>query len=265
MSETDDQGRSGSPYGQGSGNPPYGQPQQYGTPADPYGQQYGRSQQGQPQYGEPQYGEQQYGQQQYGQPQYGQQYSAPAVQGDQYGQQPAYGQQSGYPQQYGQSYGPYGTAAAARPPHVVTAAVLGFVFGAFGILVSLVSIVGGAVASGAADGADEEIPGLGSLAGAVGGVLLVFGLLALVWTVVMVWGSVWALSGRSRVMLLVGGAIALALTLFGFLASLGDDTSGTGGVIWSLLLFLAALAIVVLLSLKPSADFFAAKRAARGR
>ena len=99
----------------------------------------------------------------------------------------------------------------------------------------------------------------------MGGVLIVFGVVALAWTVVMIWGSVWALSGRSRVMLLVGGSIALALTLFGFLGSLGDDTTGGGGIVFNLLLFLAALAIVVLLWLKPSADFFAAKRAQRGR
>ena len=143
--------------------------------------------------------------------------------------------------------------------------MLGFIFGAFGVLLSLVSIVGGAVASGAAGDADEEIPGFGAIAGAVGGVLIAFGVIALIWTVVMIWGSVWALSGRSRVMLLVGGAIALVLTLFGFLGSLGDDTTGGGGVVFNLLLVLAALAIVVLLCLKPSADFFAAKRAQRVR
>jgi len=248
MSQTDDPG-------QGSGSHPYGQqPQQYGSPTEPPAQQYG-----QPQYGQPQYG-QQYGQEQYGQ----QQYAAPAAYGDQYGQQPQqYGQQPGYPQQ---AYGQYGTTATpAKPPHVITAAVLGFVFGAFGVLVSLASIIGGAVASGAADSADEEIPGLGAIAGAVGGVLIVFGVIALAWTVVMIWGSVWALSGRSRVMLLVGGSIALALTLIGFLGSLGDDTTGGGGIVFNLLLLLAAVAIVVLLSLKPSADFFAAKRAMRGR
>src|SRR5688572_22231253 len=180
MSQTDDEGRSESrPYGPGGGSSAYGQqPQQYGSPAEPaqpqYGQpQYGQPQYGEPQYGEPQYGESQYGQQQYGQEQYGQQqYAAPAAYGDPYGQQPAYGQQPGYPQQYGQ----YGTSATpAKPPHVITAAVLGFIFGAFGILVSLASIIGGAVASGAAGSADDEIPGLGAIAGAVGGVLIVFG------------------------------------------------------------------------------------------
>src|SRR5688500_1298360 len=253
MSQTDDPGRSeSSPYGQGTGGNAPGQSPQYGEP------QYGQPQYGQPQYGQPQYGEQQYGQQE--------PYASPAPYGDQYGQQPAYGQQPGYPQQYGQAYGQYGTTATAtKPPHVITAAVLGFVFGAFGVLVSLASIVGGAVASGAAGSASDEIPGLGAIAGALGGALIIFGVLALAWTVAMVWGSVWALSGRSRVMLLVGGSVAVALTLIGFLGSLGDDTTGGGGIIFNLLLFLAALAIVVLLLLKPSADYFAARRAQRGR
>jgi hypothetical protein len=262
MSQSDDPGRSQpNPYGQATGSDPYGQPQQYGQPADPFA----KEQYGQPQYGEPQHGEPQYGQPQYGQQQYGQQ-GAPAPYGEQYGQPQQYGQPGGYPQQYGQGYGQYGTSATpSKPPHVITAAVLGFIFGAFGVLISLVSIVGGAVASGAAGNAEEEIPGLGAIAGAVGGVLIVFGIVTLAWTVVMIWGSVWALSGRSRVMLLVGGSIALALTLFGFLGSFGDDTTGGGGIVFNLLLVVAALAIVVLLCLKPSADFFAAKRAQRVR
>ena len=149
---------------------------------------------------------------------------------------------------------------------MIIAAVLGFVFGAFGVLVSLGVIFVGAVASGAADSADEEIPGFGAVAGAVGGVLIVFGLLALAWTVVMIWGSVWALTGRSRVMLLVGGSIALAFTLIGFLGSLGDDTTGGGGiVVQPAASSLAAVAIVVLLCLPPAAQFFAAHRARRGR
>jgi hypothetical protein len=246
MSQTDDPGRPESPYGQGAGG---GQP--YGAPAEPYGQQ-------------PQYGQQP----SYGQPGYGQQpYAAPAPYGDQYGQQPAYGQEAGSPQQYGQQpgYGQYGASAVpARPPHVIIAAVLGFVFGALGVLVSLFSIIVGAVAAGAGDAADEEIPGLGAVAGAVGGVLIVVGLFALAWTVVTIWGSVWALRGRSRVMLLVAGSIALVFTLIGFFGSIGSNDSSGGGIFFQLLLLVAAAAIVVLLSLRPAAQFFAAHRAHRG-
>jgi hypothetical protein len=257
MSQSDDQGRSEpNPYGQGASSAdPYGQPQ-YGQPP------YGQPQQGEPQYGEPQYGQQQYGQQ-YGQTQpYGQQ---------QYGQPSPYGQQYDPAQQYGQGgyaqgYGQYGQPAVpAKPGGVVTASVLGFIFGALGVLVSLALIIGGAAASGVSNSADEDILGLGEFAGAVGGVLIAFGVVALVWTIVMIWGSVWALTGRSRVMLLVGGAIALAFTLLGFLSNLSDSTNrSAGGVFFSLLLLAAALAIVVLLSMKPAANFFAAHRARRG-
>src|SRR4051812_32931074 len=122
----------GSPqYGQqhpghpGSGQPGYGQPSS-GQPG------YGQPSSGQPGYGQQGYGQQGYGQQ-YGQPQqpYGQQY-----QPSPYGQAQPCGQQ-GYPQQYGfpQQYGQYGQSAVpAKPGGVVTAAVLGFVFGAFGVI-----------------------------------------------------------------------------------------------------------------------------------
>jgi hypothetical protein len=199
----------------------------------------------------------------YGQPQYGQ---------PQYGQPPApYAQQGGYPQQaYGQppaEYGQYGQSGVpAKPGGVITAAVLGFVFGAFGVIFSLITIFAGALTSGVSSAADEEVPGFGALGGAIGGAIIVVGILMLIWTVVMIWGSVWALTGRSRVMLLVGGSIALAFTLIGLIGSLGDaDTAGAGGILWSLILFLASLAIVVLLSVRNAGQFYAAHRARRGR
>ena len=205
MSQSDDEGRSeSSPYGQGppAGGGQYGQ-QQYGQEQQPYGQPT-PPQQGEPQYGQPS--------------PYGQQYDPASPYGQQYGQQP-YGQQQYGQAPYGQ-YGPYGQSAVpARPGGVVTASVLGFILGALGVLVSLVLIVLGAAAT---NSDTEVIPGLEEFAGVVGGVLIVVGVLALAWTVVMIWGSVWALTGRSRVLLLVGGAIALGLTLLGFVANLSD-------------------------------------------
>ena len=264
-----DQGRD---QGQDRGQDP-GQGGATPYPQSPYGQQdpsSGSSYGQQPE----QYGQQQYGTQPYGQQGYPQQY------GQQYGQQgypQQYGQQGYDPQQYdpsqygaqqyGQQYGQYGQGGVpAKPGGVVTAAVLGFVFGAIGVLVSLLLVFAGAVASGAGGGLDEEIPGFGAVAGAVGGVILVFGLLVLVWTVLTIWGSVWALTGRSRVLLIVAGSIALAFTGLGLIGNLADaDNAGPGGILTSLLFFLGALAIVVLLSLKPAAAFFAAHRARRGR
>ena len=246
MSQSDDQGRSES-TAPGYGQPQYGQPQ-YGQPQygqAQYGQQYGQP--AQPSYGQPGAEQSGYGQQTY-----------PAA----YGQQPAYDQQ--YGQQYGQppAYGQYGSGQPAKPGSVVTAAVLGFVFGALGVIFTLFTFVAGTAASSIfGDLTDDDDVTTGLFA-----IFALVGVLMAAWTVVVIWGSVWALTGRSRVLLLVGGSIALAFTLLGFLASLGDaDTSGAGGIIWSLLLLVAALAIVVLLSRKPAADFFAAHRARRGR
>jgi hypothetical protein len=250
MTEHNDQGPpENAPQGEDSGSgQPYGQPPRYGAP----GQQFGQEQYGQDQYGQPA----PYGQEQYGQP-------APYGQ-EQYGQQPGYPQQ--YTQQYTQPYGQYGTSTApAKPPHVIVPAVLGFVFGAIGVLISLFAFIVGAVASGSATEAEQQVPGLGTFAGAIGGALIVFGVLALAWTVLMIWGSIWALTGRSRVLLLVGGSVAVFFTGLSFFGSLGDNSSNAGGIFLTLLFFLAALAIVVLLSLRPAAQFFAAHRARRGR
>jgi len=253
MSQSDDQGRSeSSPYGQGStGSGQQGQPPQYGDP------QYGEPQYGQPQYGQAQPYGQQYEQQQYGQPA---PYGQPQFGQPQYGQAQPYGQQYDPAQQYGQpaGYGQYGQSGVpAKPGSVVTAAVLGFIFGALGVLLTLGIFIGGAalLSLGTAfEGTAAE--GAASIGGAV---VVFFGVLALAWTVVMIWGAVWALTGRSRVMLLVGGSIALAFTLS------DSSNAGAGGLIWSVLVLLAAIAIVVLLSMRPAADFFAAHRAVRAR
>ncbi len=232
---------------------PSAQPPEYGAPPAG-GQQYGQS----PQYGQPA---------QYGQPP---QYGQPA----QYGQVAPYqAAQYGQPQQYAQPnpYGQYGQIAVpAKPAQVIVPAVLGFIYGALGVLVTLLLFLGGVAATSAGNSADSSIPGLGRLAGALGGVVIAIGVLALAWTVVMIWGSVRALSGRSRVLLIVGGSISIATTGIGLLGSLGsmNDTTnnnGPGGVLLSLLFFLGALAIVILLSMRPAGQFFAAHRARRGR
>jgi hypothetical protein len=230
----------GQPYAptEQHGQPPqYGQPPSYG-PTEQYGQ-YGQP----PRYGQPpQYGG-------YGQPQ-------------QYGQyQPSPYGQYGTPQPAGYGYGYGQPPAVARPGGVVTAAVLGLVLGAFGVLVSLFLVIFGAVAAGGASGLDDEIPGFGAVSGAVAGVLLAIGLLAVAWTVVMIWGSVWALTGRSRVMLIVAGSIATALTGVMLIGSLSDGDGG--GIVFALLLFAASVATVVLPSLSSAAQFYAAHRQRR--
>jgi hypothetical protein len=236
------------------GGQPYAQPWHSGYEGD-------RAPYEAPGYAPPEYGQAQYGQADYGQPQfphpgYGQQQYAPGAYVP--GGAPAYGLQG--------PVAPGVADTAPRPGGVVTAAVLGFLFGAVGIILSFAAIVLGAVASGASGSADSSVPGLGSVFGAVGGAIIGIGVLALIWTVVMIWGSVWALTGRSRVLLLTGGAIALVLTLLGLFGNLANSGGGGGSSIVSSLVFLAAaVLIVVLLSAKDAAAFYASHRSARAR
>lgn len=213
------------------------------------------------------YSASQHAQQQYGQPSYGQPgYAQPA-------QQPSfgpsgYGQQS-YAQHYGQqAVGGYAGQAhgpVARPGGVITAAVLGFLLGALGVLVTLLLSFAGALAGGVSSASDLP-PGLRSLGGGITGIIVVVAVLALAWTVVMIWGSVWALTGRTRVMLLVGGSIALALTAFSFVGTLADlENNATSSTVWALVLFLVSLVVVVLLSIPAAGRWFATRRALRGR
>ncbi len=251
----------------GSGTDPrYQPPQQYGQPP-----QYGSGgHQGQP------YGGQQYHPSPYGQGQ-------PQVQPHGQAGYPQYGQPGGYgpypPQgqygQYGGQYGPYGqTAVPARPAPVVGAAVLGCVFSASGALMTVGLLLGGALLGTVLEDVVASDPTLSDVdpseLGEVTDFALLFGVgfgvLALLWTALRIWGSVRALTGRSRVLLLVGGSIAVAVTalfLLAVLSGLATGEVGGGEVVFSLLLFLAALAIVVLLCLRPAAQFYAAHRARR--
>jgi hypothetical protein len=82
----------------------------------------------------------------------------------------------------------------------------------------------------------------------------------------MIWGSVWALNGRSRVLLIVGGSISIATTGIAFFSSLGNtDQNGAGSIILLLVFFIISILIVVLLANKAAAAFFGANRALRGR
>jgi hypothetical protein len=156
---------------------------------------------------------------------------------------------------------------------VITAAVLAFVYAAFGLLAAVATLAFGAVVDdlvGVLEAeSDQPLNNVDAeaLDFARAG-LLVVGVIALAWTVVMVWGAVLAIKGRNRVLLLVGGSMAIAVTgfvLFAAGAGAADPATegAAGGVVFSVLLFLGAVAIVVLLCRRSAAQFFAEHRARR--
>jgi hypothetical protein len=95
----------------------------------------------------------------------------------------------------------------------------------------------------------------------VAGVALAVGLVAVAWTALMVWGAVWALTGRNRVLLIVGSAVSVLLT--GLLVTANLAAGATDGIVFALLLFAASVATVVLVCVPPASRFFAACRSLR--
>lgn len=196
-------------------------------------------------------------------------YEAQRYGGQPYGR-PGYGQGPQYGQQFGPAGGSGPSPYLARPGSVVTAAVLGFVYGACGLLVCVLLLAGGAFLADLAGAVQPTDPTVGEIGSgdlaAARAVLLLMGGVALVWTVVMVWGGTLALRGRSRVLLLVGAAIAVAVT--GLLAGVGllgavvapDGSGQAGGIVFLLAVFLGTVAMLVLLCVRSAARFFAAHR-----
>ena len=270
----DAQGRAETPVPDGTpeptGSSSWGRDPAYGPPPSgpdqhqhsPHGTPAGHDQPAytQPQYTQPLYTQPDHGQFGYGQPAPGQ-YGQPPYATAPYGQTP-----------YGQP--PFGQATPARPGAVITAAVLGLVHGALGLLVTVGLLAGGALIDDFVDVIAQSDPTIdtGQVDSSVDDVraaLVGVAVVALAWTVVMAWGSVLALRGRSRVLLIVGSSIAVAVTglvLLGGIAGLAGDPGAdgqVGGVLFLLVFFLAALAMLVLLCLRSAARFFAAHRQRR--
>jgi hypothetical protein len=104
----------------------------------------------------------------------------------------------------------------------MAAAVLGVILGALATAAAIFAFVGISAVVGQDDG------GTG-LAGALSGIFLVFALIALTVAVLLIWGSVLAITGRSRVLLIVGAALLTALGLISFFGSIGNDATDTRG------------------------------------
>jgi hypothetical protein len=155
--------------------------------------------------------------------------------------------------------------------------VLGLVFGALGLLVTVGLLAGGALIDDLVSALAETDPAFdegttGSGIDQARSVLVVLSVLALAWTVVMVWGSVLALRGRSRVLLIVGASVAVAVTGLFFVLGLisaiaapagAGQPGDAGGVLFLLAVFAATVAMLVLLCLRSAARFFTAHRQRR--
>jgi hypothetical protein len=168
-------------------------------------------------------------------PQGGQPYGAPGQQP--YGQQP-YGQQPPGPAPYGGGFGgpsPFGggVGGSARPPQVLTAAILGFVVAAFLLL--------GAFAFFA----------LASLIG----IFAIFAILYLALAAVNIVGGVQAIQGKGSTVLKIAGGITAGFALLALLVGLTQ-----GEFDFSTLVSLAIGAAIVFLLVQPQSKQYFASR-----
>ena len=135
--------------------------------------------------------------------------------------------------------------------------MLGFIVGGLAALGAVFVFAGG----GLLVSADDAGTGLGN---ALAGILVVMGLLIVTIAVIMIWGAVLALTGRSRVLLIVGASLLTAFGTIGLVSSLGNSNTTSGGIIFQLTSLVITILIIVLLSLSPATEYFAARRTRRG-
>jgi hypothetical protein len=126
----------------------------------------------------------------------------------------------------------YGAAAGARPPQVLTAAVLGFVVALFALL--------GALAFFA----------LSSLLG----IFVIFAILYLALAAVNIWGGIVAIQGTNSTILKIAGLATAGLAVLGLIVALTQSSFS----FWSILLIAAGVGIFLLLNQPVSKQFFAA-------
>src|SRR4051812_23359261 len=133
---------------------------------------------------------------------------------------------------YGGAPAGYGAAAGARPPQVLTAAILGFVVALFALL--------GALAFFA----------LSSLLG----IFVLFAILYLALAALNIWGGIVAIQGTNSTILKIAGLATAGLAVLGLIVALTQSSFS----FWSILLIAAGLGIFFLLNQPVSKQFFAA-------
>ncbi len=113
--------------------------------------------------------------------------------------------------------------------------------------------IGGIIIMGASSSGGAM--GFALAATGVGGLLVALGLVVLLLAVLLIWGGIWAVTGRSYLLLLITASIFGALSLLVLIGGLSDN----GNPVASIVGLLACAAIVVLLAGQPSRSWFALK------
>lgn len=158
------------------------------------------------------------------------------------GQQQWGGQPPGYPM--------YSSSAnqlpAARPGVVLAAAIIAFLLGAL-------LAIGGAVIIGASKTADSDgnFLGLNGLAG----IVVAVGVILILVAALLIWGGVWAVNGKSYLLLLISASVIGALALIGLIENLSNGYDPTGGIVGAI----ACAVVVALLASSQSRSWFASK------
>lgn len=146
--------------------------------------------------------------------------------------------------------------APTRPGVVTAAAVLGIVWGGLTILSSLLSMVGGSIlrSVGSACAPNDE-SGLCAFVADSSTLLITVGSALILAAILLIWGSVGALNGKSATVLAIAGAIQIVIQIVWMIAS-GSLAFGIVGVI-------VPIVIIALVLSAASRAWFQASRAAR--
>jgi hypothetical protein len=127
----------------------------------------------------------------------------------------------------------YGAPAGARPPQVLTAAILGFVVALVSLLYALAFFA------------------LSTLLW----IFVLFAILFLALAAVNIWGGIVAMRGKNSTILKIAGLVTAGLALVGLILALTQSSFS----FWSILLIAAGAATFLLLNQPVSKQFFAAR------
>lgn len=158
------------------------------------------------------------------------------------------------PPQYAPQY-PAATRPS-RPGTVTGAGITMIVLGALIVLFGLFALVAAAFVGGAANSINVQTPGIGGIAGAVAGVIIVFAVILLAIGILDIVAGANVLGGRSWARI-TGIVVAVILGLFG-LASLGGGGSNNGGIVGLIML---AANVFIVFALVTTGGWFASRTA----